>query len=377
MPGRRFIAGTSAYRYGFNGKENDKDAGEGIQDYGMRIYDGRLGKFLSVDPYGGSYPYYSSYQFSGNTPIQAIDLDGGEPVGYSTSASYRHPGNEWIRVANDIKLKSNAVGKWYEMMIKDANGDYHIVYRQETAEIATFGSNYNRLVNRVDFYYLDNNCNAPAPGQNFLTEADGKTFVGNFVGFDAQERTDAKSSSAIADAGQYFALGIVAAPALLEAVPAVIAGGSAAATSATNAAITSATHMFNYYWLYGPSATAFTNNYLVPFLDESGGGGGLRQVERLTYKTGQKLGEQIARWIQKAGGKGGVNEFLDYATDLANRALMAGTYVTGKVGELDNARIFRDGTTYLVEHGGKVMSYVPNAEEGKGIVEVYKNLGGK
>src|SRR5690606_17172303 len=50
MPGRKYSAGS--YRYGFNGKENDNDVkGEGNQqDYGMRVYDPRLGKFLSVDP---------------------------------------------------------------------------------------------------------------------------------------------------------------------------------------------------------------------------------------------------------------------------------------------------------------------------------------
>ena len=67
------------YRYGFNGKENDKDISEGVQDYGLRIYDGRLGRFLSSDPLTYSYPFYSPYQFAGNTPIQFIDLDGGEP----------------------------------------------------------------------------------------------------------------------------------------------------------------------------------------------------------------------------------------------------------------------------------------------------------
>jgi RHS repeat-associated protein len=79
-PGRKYSAG-SGYRYGFNGKENDNDVkGEGNQqDYGMRIYDPKLGKFLSVDPLTMSYPWYTPYQFAGNTPIQAIDLDGGEP----------------------------------------------------------------------------------------------------------------------------------------------------------------------------------------------------------------------------------------------------------------------------------------------------------
>jgi RHS repeat-associated protein len=79
QPGRKFNAG--GYRYGFNGKENDNEIkGEGNQqDYGMRIYDPRLGKFLSIDPLSSYFPWYTPYQFAGNTPIQAIDLDGGEP----------------------------------------------------------------------------------------------------------------------------------------------------------------------------------------------------------------------------------------------------------------------------------------------------------
>ncbi|TWF40529.1 RHS repeat-associated protein [Chitinophaga polysaccharea] len=70
----------SSYRYGFNGKENDNEIkGEGNQiDYGMRIYDPRIGKFLSTDPLSKQYPHYTPYQFAGNTPIQAIDLDGAE-----------------------------------------------------------------------------------------------------------------------------------------------------------------------------------------------------------------------------------------------------------------------------------------------------------
>ena len=62
MPGRRFSAGTS-YRYGFNGKENDNDVkGEGNQqDYGMRIYDPRVGRFLSIDPLQTKYPELTPY----------------------------------------------------------------------------------------------------------------------------------------------------------------------------------------------------------------------------------------------------------------------------------------------------------------------------
>lgn len=75
LPGRKYDAGSS-YRYGFNGKENDNNDGVVQYDYGFRIYDPRLARFKSVDPLTYSYPYYTPYQFAGNMPIAAIDLDG-------------------------------------------------------------------------------------------------------------------------------------------------------------------------------------------------------------------------------------------------------------------------------------------------------------
>jgi RHS repeat-associated protein len=81
MPGRNYNNGTTKdYRYGFNGKENDNEVkGEGNQqDYGMRIYDPRLGRFLSEDPITEEYPELTPYQFASNTPIWSIDIDGME-----------------------------------------------------------------------------------------------------------------------------------------------------------------------------------------------------------------------------------------------------------------------------------------------------------
>jgi RHS repeat-associated protein len=74
MIGRSGTYNLFGYKYGFNGKENDKETT--TQDYGMRIYDPTLGRFFLTDPLIYSYPYYSSYQFAGNMPIAAIDLDG-------------------------------------------------------------------------------------------------------------------------------------------------------------------------------------------------------------------------------------------------------------------------------------------------------------
>lgn len=76
--------GKAGYRFGFNGKENDNEVkGEGNQqDYGMRIYDPRLGKFLSVDPLTREYPWNSTYAYAENSPILFKDLDGLERVNY-------------------------------------------------------------------------------------------------------------------------------------------------------------------------------------------------------------------------------------------------------------------------------------------------------
>jgi RHS repeat-associated protein len=87
MPGRKYSASSAKYRYGFNGKENDNDVkGEGKQqDYGMRIYDPRVGKFLSVDPITKEYPELTPYQFASNRPIDGIDLDGLEFLPFQSS----------------------------------------------------------------------------------------------------------------------------------------------------------------------------------------------------------------------------------------------------------------------------------------------------
>jgi hypothetical protein len=51
--------------------------GEGnFQDYGMRMYNPRIGRFFNEDPFTKKYPELTPYQFASNTPIQAIDLDG-------------------------------------------------------------------------------------------------------------------------------------------------------------------------------------------------------------------------------------------------------------------------------------------------------------
>src|SRR6185437_1372476 len=79
MPNRQYTI-NGVYRYGFNGKENDDEV-KGVgneEDYGARIYDTRVGRFLSTDPITSSYPMLSPYQFVSNRPIDGVDIDGRE-----------------------------------------------------------------------------------------------------------------------------------------------------------------------------------------------------------------------------------------------------------------------------------------------------------
>ncbi|WP_353779233.1 RHS repeat-associated core domain-containing protein [Winogradskyella sp. 3972H.M.0a.05] len=71
---------TDCYRYGFQGQEKDDEIkGEGNSlNFTFRMYDPRLGRFMSHDPLFKSFPWNSPYTISENRLIEGIDLEGGE-----------------------------------------------------------------------------------------------------------------------------------------------------------------------------------------------------------------------------------------------------------------------------------------------------------
>lgn len=94
------------YRYGFNGMEKDDENFEGSYDFGARIYDGRIGRFVSKDPLLASSPYYSSYMFAGNKPIIAIDREGLEEYFTQDGKLIYSNGTDGITyIVNDDYLK--------------------------------------------------------------------------------------------------------------------------------------------------------------------------------------------------------------------------------------------------------------------------------
>lgn len=81
LSGRNFtLSGGAKSRYGFNGMERDDEVkGEGNSyDFGARMYDNRLGRWLTIDPLAPKYSSISPYTFVLNNPCLLLDLDGKE-----------------------------------------------------------------------------------------------------------------------------------------------------------------------------------------------------------------------------------------------------------------------------------------------------------
>jgi RHS repeat-associated protein len=99
--------------FSFNGKEKiDELNGAGNDlDFGARIYDARLGRWLACDPLAKKYPHSSPFIYSLNTPIGAYDPDG-KRVYFIAGAGNDQAGwnytNRWSSVfnANGIQFKT-------------------------------------------------------------------------------------------------------------------------------------------------------------------------------------------------------------------------------------------------------------------------------
>jgi len=78
-----------SYRYGFNNQEKDNEINvdRGCYDFGARIYDNRIGRWMSIDPELNKAPQYSPYVFCMNKPIIFNDPDG-EWVKYCVTKYY-------------------------------------------------------------------------------------------------------------------------------------------------------------------------------------------------------------------------------------------------------------------------------------------------
>lgn len=170
LAGRNYNApGAKDARFGFNGKENDNEVkGEGNQqDYGMRIYDPRLGKFLSVDPITKNYPMLTPYQFASNTPIQAIDLDGLEA--FYVHGTWSNPNTfSKLTVSTVNEITRNTTGETFKWSGYNTNkarrkaaiqlADHIMKYRDPNQPVTIVGHSHGECSSNGIKYFKKEGC---------------------------------------------------------------------------------------------------------------------------------------------------------------------------------------------------------------------------
>lgn len=135
---------SKEYRYGFNGKEKDEDGEFGSlthYDYGFRIYNPGIGRFLSVDPLTQSYPWYTPYQFASDSPIANIDLDGLE----ATLAIYGIGKNK----GDSPQFKKDAD---YDVKMKASTSSHKIVTGQKLIELLRNETKHEGSIGRIAIF---------------------------------------------------------------------------------------------------------------------------------------------------------------------------------------------------------------------------------
>lgn len=66
---------SESYRYGLTEGKGRQGRSSMDYDYGFRIYNQRIAKFLSVEPLTASYPWCTPIQLLGNMPVWAAIMD--------------------------------------------------------------------------------------------------------------------------------------------------------------------------------------------------------------------------------------------------------------------------------------------------------------
>jgi RHS repeat-associated protein len=127
---RSWSDASREYRYGFNGKEKDFETSSDNYDFGARIYDGRLGRWLSLDPLMKKYPNASNYLFSHNSPISLIDPSG-KVVIVGTLSNFNSGGMDVLvnspvvsAYINQFASKQNGDQRFYQHTLSQANGAF-------------------------------------------------------------------------------------------------------------------------------------------------------------------------------------------------------------------------------------------------------------
>ena len=212
--------------YSFQGQEHDNEVkGEGNSyDFGARMYDSRIARWLIVDPLSSKYPSESCYSFTANSPMFLMERDGKDYIlvvdhnskTITVKATYNVVKGDQ-RSLDDAK---NAVEFWnnqsgyYEASVGKGKSkisytiNFDLTVNETTSIQSEMGRPYTDAA--VNGPSSTNYANSGKDGQNsFVTyddadfskiktkfkatqDADGLTFDGNSIAMPATKSADLK-----------------------------------------------------------------------------------------------------------------------------------------------------------------------------------------
>ncbi|UOY08643.1 hypothetical protein L0P88_08830 [Muricauda sp. SCSIO 64092] len=110
MPGRSSVDANN-YRYGYQGQYAETDSETGKPAFELRLYDPRINRWLTTDPYG---QYHSPYMSMGNNWTTRVDPDGGFDWYKDKQGNYVYNSNLTAENASSLLGKGETyLGKSY------------------------------------------------------------------------------------------------------------------------------------------------------------------------------------------------------------------------------------------------------------------------
>ena len=161
------LPAMGGYRYFFNGQEADNEVlGEGaLHAFEYRMHDTRIGRFWSVDPLAGKFPWNSVYAFAENRVVDGMELEGLEYLDADVCRWVFQSDGAYINTENLSPLCK----KMYMASVKDIN---NWTYNSETGcrdiGISTKQHSFQFMFKGIDvpIPQMDNTYGATNPAYN-------------------------------------------------------------------------------------------------------------------------------------------------------------------------------------------------------------------